>query len=218
MSAELFNRYGIEAVSVGQISEALGMSPGNLTYHYNKKADLIAEHLNVFEKALQAEIDKFPVHSNAKSFAAAYMDMMDLTFRYRFLFLGANYLIQNDLVEMNRYEKLIKRTKQQFIDQIKRLVAEGFMTPVKKPYSIEMIVDSIWWTWLGWLLDMQLTPPAKRAPERKLLAEAALHVVFVNHHYIDQGFFKMFQAELKKLGQQSATVIPIAGRTAAKAK
>jgi AcrR family transcriptional regulator len=35
-SSELFNSYGIEAVSIGHISDALQISTGNLTYHFKK--------------------------------------------------------------------------------------------------------------------------------------------------------------------------------------
>jgi AcrR family transcriptional regulator len=203
MSAELFNRYGIEAVSVGQISEALKISPGNLTYHYKKKSDLVAEHISLFEKHLQEGVDQLPVYSNARTFSLAYIELLALTLRYRFLFIGANYIIQNDLVAVSRYDKLIETTKRSFIRQIKRLVADGYMTPIRKPYSIDMLVDSIWWQWMGWLLSMQITPAAKRPPERKLLADAVLHIFFLNHHYVDQEFFRAVQTELKTLANEA---------------
>jgi AcrR family transcriptional regulator len=202
MSAELFNRYGIEAVSVGQLSEALKISPGNLTYHFKKKSDLITEHINVFEQQLRKGVESMPVYSDAKTFCKAYVELLHLTLRYRFLFIGANYIIQNDLVSVSRYEKLIETTKRSFVRQIKRLTAEGYMTVIKKPYRIDMLVDSIWWQWLGWLLVMQITPPAKRVSESKLLADAVQHIFFLSHHYVDEDFFQAVQSELKKIGKQ----------------
>jgi Transcriptional regulator len=38
---ELFNTYGYESVKMRDISGALNISPGNLTYHYKKKDDII---------------------------------------------------------------------------------------------------------------------------------------------------------------------------------
>ena len=38
---ELFNTYGYESVKMRDISNALNISPGNLTYHYKKKSDII---------------------------------------------------------------------------------------------------------------------------------------------------------------------------------
>lgn len=40
---ELFNEYGYENVSVRNISDSLRISPGNLTYHFNKKTDILTE-------------------------------------------------------------------------------------------------------------------------------------------------------------------------------
>jgi AcrR family transcriptional regulator len=205
-SAELFNRYGIEAVSVNQIAEALTISPGNLTYHYKKKSDLLETHISVFEKQLQNAVETLPIFSDAKTFSSGYMEFMALIWRYRFLFIGVNYIIQNDLVEISRYNKLIESTKRTIIRQVKRLVADGYMQPVKKPYSIKMLVDSIWWQWLGLLLAIQVTPLDKRPPERKLLADAVLHILFISHHYIDPHFFAAVQAELAVLERQPLTV------------
>jgi AcrR family transcriptional regulator len=203
MSAELFNRYGIEAVSVSQIAEALKISPGNLTYHYKKKSDLLADHISAFEGRLRNAIEELPVLANARTFSVAYVDLLQLTMHYRFLFIGANYIIQNDLVPIARYEKLIDVVKRAHVRQIKRLVAEGYMKPIEKPYSMDVLVDGIWWQWLGWLIAMQITPPAKRAPERKLLADAVLHIFFLSHHYVDPDFFRDVQVELKKLGRET---------------
>jgi AcrR family transcriptional regulator len=202
MSAELFNRYGVEAVSVNQISEALSISPGNLTYHYEKKSHLLAEHMGRFEKLLLERMERFPLVSNAKTFSEAYVELLSLTLRYRFLFLGANYIVQNELLKPERYQKLVTTIKRSFARQIKRLVADGYMTPIKEPYTIDIFVDSIWWQWLGWLMSMQILPPVKKVPEPRLLADAVLHILFLNHHYANQDFFRAVQTELKRLGRK----------------
>ena len=198
-SAELFNRFGIEAVSIGQISEALDISTGNLTYHFKRKSDLVTAHIAALEKLLLVEIERFPLLANAHEFGEAYVELMGLTLNYRFLFVGSTYILQNDLVEADRYQHLIAATKGTFTRQIKRLIAEGFMKPIQKPYTIEMLVDSIWWQWLGWMLVTQIDLPRNRKAERTQLANAALHILFLAHHYIDPKFFQAVQAELKKI-------------------
>jgi hypothetical protein len=63
-----------------------------------------------------------------------------------------------------------------------------------------MLIDSIWWQWLGWMLVTQIDLPEKnRKSERKLLSEAVLHILFLGHHYIDPKFFEAVQIGLKKL-------------------
>lgn len=196
-SAELFNRYGVEAVSISQIAEGLKISAGNLTYHFEKKVDLIAAHVDAFELQMRTSIEQFPFESDAKTFSSAYMDLLGITLRYRFLFVGANYLIGNDLLDATRYQRIIDTTKHSFIHQSKRLIADGYMSAVQKPYSLEMLIDCTWWQWLGWLMVMQITPPGRLVPERRLLADAVTHIFFLTHHYVDQTFFKAVQVELK---------------------
>lgn len=217
-SAELFNRYGIEAVSVGQIAEALKISPGNLTYHYKKKSDLIAAHLANFDHALQQRVREMPVLAEPRTFSAGWLDLVTLTFGYRFLFVGANYILQNDLLPPGRYAKLIETTKANFVRAIQRLVAKGFMQPIQAPYTTEMLVDSIWWQWLGSLLSMQVSPPAATVSERRLLADAVHHILFVAHHYIDQGFFREVQRELQRLGREPPAAAPVRRARAAPRK
>ena len=144
-SAELFNSFGIEAVSIGQISEALQISTGNLTYHFKKKSDLVTAHIASLEALLQTEVDGFPVISNPKSFSEAYVNLLGVTLNYRFLFVGSTYILQNDLVEAARYQQLIEATKKTFVRQANKLIAEGFMKPIQKPYDVEMLIDAIWW-------------------------------------------------------------------------
>jgi hypothetical protein len=62
-----------------------------------------------------------------------------------------------------------------------------------------MLVDSIWWQWMGWLLVMQVTPPPKRATEKRVLADAVTHILFLNYQFVDRVYFKDVLSELKRI-------------------
>jgi len=53
----LFNEHGCRNVSLPQISDAMGISLGNLTYHFPKKDDLMLSVYKKFQDEL-AEITK----------------------------------------------------------------------------------------------------------------------------------------------------------------
>jgi len=70
----LFNRFGEPNVSTTLISAELGISPGNLYYHYPAKDELINSLLERYEKALSellgagegvrdVEADRFCIHT-----------------------------------------------------------------------------------------------------------------------------------------------------------
>ncbi|PKM21290.1 MAG: TetR family transcriptional regulator, partial [Gammaproteobacteria bacterium HGW-Gammaproteobacteria-14] len=54
-SLELFNRLGERNVTTNHIAESLGISPGNLYYHYRNKGDIV---FSLFER-YQATVEAF---------------------------------------------------------------------------------------------------------------------------------------------------------------
>jgi AcrR family transcriptional regulator len=59
----LFNERGVHGVGVRDIARALGMSPGNLQYHFAKKDDLVAaliERMHAFNAGLVGELQGEP--------------------------------------------------------------------------------------------------------------------------------------------------------------
>jgi AcrR family transcriptional regulator len=202
-SITLFNLYGIEAVSIQQISEALNISPGNLTYHYNKKADLVAEHLSILENQLNQGMRDYPSSQDPHVQVLAFTDLLRQTLRYRFLFVGANFILQNELVEPSRYAILIAHTKRSFTAQIRRLTAAKLLRPMSPPHSIAMLVNSIWTVWLGTVLEAQIVPAAVRPNEDMLILDIAIPILFIIHPYTDKLFFDAVYAELLALRRQS---------------
>lgn len=200
-SSELFNQFGIEAVSIAQVAAALKISTGNLTYYYKRKKDLVLEHANSLEHDLATSLDTFPYLSPAPVFAAAFVETMALTLRFRFLFTGANYILQNELIEFTRYARLIRTIKRTLMSRTTWLIKNGYMRDIDKPHSVEMLIDSIWWQWLGWLHVSQLQAPTANVSRQKMLANAAAHIFFVGQAYTDPAFSQKVQAEFRKLGR-----------------
>jgi AcrR family transcriptional regulator len=92
-SLALFNEEGLAAVSTHRIAAELGMSPGNLHYHFKAKQLIVGGLFRRFEERLRACMD-----------AAASVDALDdvwlslhLTFEainsYRFVYRDVDYLL-----------------------------------------------------------------------------------------------------------------------------
>lgn len=198
-SAELFNQFGIEAVSIAQIAAALKISTGNLTYHYKRKQDLVQALAKSLEQELSSALENFPYVSSPPVFTNAFVDVIDLTLRYRFLFTGANYILQNELIEFERYALLISTIKKTLMTHSRWLIKNGYMRAVSKPYSLELLLDSIWWQWLGWLHMSQLRAAVPAISHSKMLADAVTHIFFLAHPYVDEKFSKRVHEELRKI-------------------
>lgn len=98
VTLELFNRYGEPNVSTTLISAELGISTGNLYYHYPAKDLLVDRLFDRFETALHALLRAADDVRDVED-AWLFMHMLfELIWRYRFL-----YRDLNDLLSKNRH-------------------------------------------------------------------------------------------------------------------
>lgn len=195
-STELFNDFGVESVSIYRVAETVGISTGNLTYYFKRKKDLIAALLNELDVQLVESVDKFPYISSARKFVQAYVETFSLSWRYRFLFNSAHYLIQNDLIDSGEYQQAITDVSLAFSKNIKELINKGFMAPIEKPYNVATLVDSIWWQWLGWLRINQMRPPKEHIALKDILKKGIRQTLFITHFYMNQDFVARVHKEI----------------------
>ena len=97
VTLELFNRFGEPNVSTTLISAELGISPGNLYYHYPAKDELINSLFDRYEKSLNELLNASDDVRDVED-AWFYMHtLFELIWQYRFL-----YRDLNDLLSKNR--------------------------------------------------------------------------------------------------------------------
>lgn len=54
-SLKLFNEHGEAQVTTGMVAEALGMSPGNLYYHFRNKDEIVEQLFTRFEERIDVQ-------------------------------------------------------------------------------------------------------------------------------------------------------------------
>jgi AcrR family transcriptional regulator len=97
VTLELFNRHGLPNVSTTLISAELGISPGNLYYHYPAKDELINSLFDRYERALNELLPAAEGVRNVEDAWLFFHMLFELIWQYRFL-----YRDLNDLVSTNR--------------------------------------------------------------------------------------------------------------------
>src|SRR6188768_2855104 len=94
---DLFNRFGEPNVSTTLISAEMGISPGNLYYHYPAKDELINALFDRYEKGLNEILQAADGVENVEDAWLFFHMLFELVWRYRFL-----YRDLNDLLSKNR--------------------------------------------------------------------------------------------------------------------
>ena len=97
VTLDLFNRFGEPNVSTTLISAELGISPGNLYYHYPAKDELINALFGRYETALNELLRAADNVRNVEDAWLFFHMYFELVWQYRFL-----YRDLNDLLSKNR--------------------------------------------------------------------------------------------------------------------
>jgi AcrR family transcriptional regulator len=93
---ELFNRHGEPNVSTTAISAELGISPGNLYYHYPAKEELINKLFGRYEASLTELLRAADDVSNVEDAWLFFHMLFELIWEYRFLYRDLNDLLSNN--------------------------------------------------------------------------------------------------------------------------
>jgi AcrR family transcriptional regulator len=85
-SIELFNQQGERQVTTNHIAAHLGISPGNLYYHFRNKEDIVRHIFKEYAKLLDNRIQPPSRASEALDALAQYLDVVfELMWRFQFL-------------------------------------------------------------------------------------------------------------------------------------
>lgn len=92
-SIELFNARGFHEVSIKDISEALGISPGNFTYHFTRKTDLLAA---IQQQMLEdSAIDILPKgYITLYHFEQIFSNYAEIQAKYHFYYNNLQYIFK----------------------------------------------------------------------------------------------------------------------------
>lgn len=122
----LYNEQGIRNITTRHIAASIGMSGGNLHYHFKHTEDIIRALFNELALAydgLMANAQSVPLDLSAIAFLTE--SSFKLVNKYRFIFI--NFVeIGNWIPEIrDAYYQLIQKREQQFLKVFENLIANG---------------------------------------------------------------------------------------------
>lgn len=108
VTLELFNRFGEPNVSTTLISAELGISPGNLYYHYPAKDELINSLFERYERSLGELLNASDNVRNVEDAWFFLHSLFEIIWNYRFLYRDLNDLLSKNRMLETHFQTVLK--------------------------------------------------------------------------------------------------------------
>lgn len=157
---ELFNREGLDAVSTRQIAQQLGISQGNLCYHFPHKDQLVlalyqrlaADFDAMFATMQTAELDFR--HLLLGSYA-----MFGIQYRYKFLMLNFVQVMRQYPEIRSHFQALFQARRQQYDGFFRVLAHKGWLNPDLSSEQLEQLIELQFIIGNYWMADAEIIYP-----------------------------------------------------------
>src|SRR3954464_8555635 len=177
VTLELFNRFGEPNVSTTLISAELGISPGNLYYHYPAKDELINSLFDRYERALTELLRAADEVGNVED-AWLFMHMLfELIWQYRFLYRDLNDLLSKNRRLETHFQWVLKnktRAVRAMLDGMSRVGPLAIDSREVEATSTSMVVVLTYWLSYEYVRD----------PRRALEPESAQAALLRGAHHV----------------------------------
>jgi AcrR family transcriptional regulator len=173
----LFNEAGTAAISTNHIAAAVGISPGNLYYHFrNKEAIISALFKRMFalwDRMYRLPDDQAPTLADLERLVQATFTML---WEYRFAYRELIVLLRRDPELRARYTAVRRRGYNGFHKLVGAFVAAGVLAPLDD-VTITRLADLCWLVSEFWLANCELNDLAVGPAELRHGADLMLQIL-----------------------------------------
>ena len=192
----MFNESGEPTVATTSIAFEMGISPGNLYYHYHSKeaivADIFAEYRREIETTLAAPEERLP---NAEDCWLFLHLVFEAIWKYRFIYRDINDLVSRYRVIEVQFRRILAH-KIRVIEQIlSGLVKGGQMRA--EPAEITTLAENIALIASYWM-SFEFARNPRAVQDGKTLARGAFHVIALAAPYLEPRERELFDQLAKR--------------------
>jgi AcrR family transcriptional regulator len=169
---ELFNEGGTAAVSTNHIAAALGISPGNLYYHFRNKEEIIRA---LFERLFAGWDEMFELDEGQLPTLDDLLRLLRANFgvmwRFRFAHRELVVLLRRDEILRARWLEVRERGYVGFRELMGIFVAAGVVHFPTDPATVERLADLCWLISEFWLASLEVSgQPVNAAQQERAVA------------------------------------------------
>ena len=191
----LFNEFGEPNVTTQLISDDMGISPGNLYYHFHNKDEIIeslfADFEHGIEETLAAPVRRPP---NVEDIWLFLHLIFEGIWKFRFLYRDINELLSRNRVLETHFKRIVAHKVHTAALICKGLVATGDMKatpPEIQALAVNMTVVATYW------LSFEFVSDPRKKIDGESLSRGAFQVMALAAPYLTGRSRKLFE-ELSK--------------------
>ncbi|MDC4837280.1 TetR/AcrR family transcriptional regulator [Acinetobacter baumannii] len=201
ISLQLFNERGERSVTTNHIAAELGISPGNLYYHFRNKHEIIKELMHQYQVETLEMLslpDDRPLTTNDK--INYFQVLSGQLWNYRFIHRDVYHLVESN----EDFKKIYPRFAGQVMQQGQRIyqafVDAGLMKMT--PSEIEALIINLWIVLTNWtnFLYMSGHISDNNHLEEKWVWQALRQMVFLEGPYLMGESRATYEQLLESLG------------------
>ena len=192
----MFNEAGEPSVATTSIAFEMGISPGNLYYHYHSKeaivADIFAEYRREIETTLAAPEQRLP---NAEDCWLFLHLVFEAIWKYRFIYRDINDLVSRYRVIEVQFRRILNH-KIRVIEQILTGLVKGGQMRAE-PAEITTLAENIALIASYWM-SFEFARNPRAVQDGKTLARGAFHVIALAAPYLEPRERELFDQLAKR--------------------
>lgn len=180
-SITLFNEQGEQNVTTNHIADYLGISPGNLYYHFRNKEDIIQSIFAEYQHHLENAFIPYNNQNVDFSLLINYLDsMFNTLWKYRFIYANLVDLLNRDPIIKQKYQYAQQKVLNRCTKILLQLIEDDFfqideLTATKLADTIKMMI-SFW-------ISYQLAHTNNPQITQNILYEGLLRIIMLFKAY-----------------------------------
>ncbi len=187
VTLDLFNRFGEPNVSTTLISAEMGISPGNLYYHYPAKDELVNSLFDRYERKLSELLQAADGVRDVEDAWFFLHTLFELIWQYRFLYRDLNDLLSRNRRLETHFQWVLKnktRAVRTMLEGMNRTGAARVDAREAEPMATSMVVVLTYWLSYEYVRDPRnaLEPQSAQAA----LLRGAHHVLHLLVPYLQE--------------------------------
>ncbi len=201
ISLQLFNERGERSVTTNHIAAELGISSGNLYYHFRNKQEIIKELAQQYQaetlEMLALPVDR-PLNANDK--ISYFQVLSNQLWAYRFIHRDVYHLVENNEDFRKIYPRFAGQVMQQGQKIYRAFVDAGLMKMTDS--EIEALIINLWIVLTNWtnFLYMSGHISDNTHLEEKWVWQALRQMVFLEGPYLMGESRQTYEQLLRSLG------------------